>query len=92
MTIENFLAANLEAHSSDVVLLGLPCAVVGGFPVVVEQVARMITTGKIVIVLSSYADDKEREALMDAGISRYILKTINTPQLLDEIITAIQAQ
>jgi DNA-binding NarL/FixJ family response regulator len=38
-----------------------------------------------IIVLTSYADDDEREAALRAGARRYLLKQIDTARLLDEI-------
>ena len=38
-----------------------------------------------IIVLTSYADDDEREAAMHAGARRYLLKQIDSARLLNEI-------
>lgn len=38
-----------------------------------------------IIVLTSYADDDEREAALQAGARRYLLKQIDSAQLLAEI-------
>ena len=38
-----------------------------------------------IIVLTSYAEDDEREAALAAGASRYLLKHIDTARLLSEI-------
>ncbi len=40
-----------------------------------------------IIVLTSYAEDEEREAAMAAGASRYLLKQIDSARLIDEIET-----
>jgi DNA-binding NarL/FixJ family response regulator len=40
-----------------------------------------------IIVLTSYADGDEREAALEAGAHRYLLKQIDTVRLLDEIET-----
>lgn len=38
-----------------------------------------------IIVLTTYADDDEREAAQEAGARRYLLKHIDTTRLLNEI-------
>ena len=38
-----------------------------------------------IIVLTSYAEDDEREAALAAGASRYLLKHVDTARLLTEI-------
>lgn len=38
-----------------------------------------------IIVLTSYADDDEREAALEAGARRYLLKQIDSARLLHEI-------
>ncbi len=38
-----------------------------------------------IIVLTSYAEDYEREAALAAGASRYLLKQIDSARLIDEI-------
>ncbi|UCG25468.1 MAG: response regulator transcription factor [Chloroflexota bacterium] len=38
-----------------------------------------------IIVLTSYADDDEREAALQAGARRYLLKQIDSARLLNEI-------
>jgi two-component system nitrate/nitrite response regulator NarL len=38
-----------------------------------------------IIVLTSYADDDEREAALQGGANRYLLKQIDTSRLLAEI-------
>jgi len=40
-----------------------------------------------IIVLTSYADEQEREAALAAGARRYLLKHIDTARLLNEIET-----
>lgn len=38
-----------------------------------------------IIVLTSYAEDEEREAALAAGANRYLLKQIDSARLIDEI-------
>jgi DNA-binding NarL/FixJ family response regulator len=51
----------------------------------ISAVAELAGKGLPVIVLASYSDDIERELLLQAGASRYLLKDINSTQLIDEI-------
>jgi DNA-binding NarL/FixJ family response regulator len=52
---------------------------------VLELVSYLAHKGTGVIVLAPFADDIERELLLHAGASRYLLKDVNTPQLIAEI-------
>lgn len=88
-TIGHASPSFVRGYHPDVILLGLPCLVRGGFSEVAARVQAWIDDGLSVIVLSSYASDEEREALIKSGVSRFLLKDINTPQLLDEIIVTL---
>lgn len=67
-----------------VVLLGLKSSQ-SHWPTVLPTIAELHRHRLSVIVLASYADDLAEELLHRAGVSRYLLKTINTPQLIAEI-------
>ena len=41
-----------------------------------------------IVVLTSYQDDKERQEAFMAGATRYILKDIDSAELLQEILTS----
>jgi DNA-binding NarL/FixJ family response regulator len=71
-------------HHPDVILMELKGASLGQDPV--GEMSRALggqTVG--IIVLTSYADDDEREWALRAGAKRYLLKHIDSAHLLDEI-------
>ena len=80
------------ANGPDVILLGLKGSGNRDVQLTAREVAKLILTGIPVIVLASYSDDDERELLLKAGISRYLLKDINSSQLIDEIIAVTPAR
>jgi DNA-binding NarL/FixJ family response regulator len=69
----------------DVVLLGCKGSRNEALMAMVELVQHIVEEDTAVMVLASYADEVEREVLLQAGATRYLLKDINTPQLLAEI-------
>ena len=48
-------------------------------------VRNMVKESPIVIVLAPYVDTVERELLLQAGATRYLLKHINSIKLIEEI-------
>lgn len=79
--------AQLE-HSDtviDVVLLGLSGSSERDLRQTIHEVKALAAKNTAVIVLTSYADDIEREVVSQAGATRYLLKDINSDQLIDEI-------
>lgn len=82
--LENGLAL-LAHHDIDVVLLGLSGSSERDLRQTVHEVQELVATQTAVIVLTSYADDIEREVVAQAGATRYLLKDINSDQLIDEI-------
>ncbi len=56
----------------------------------VGDVRRLIDLGIQVVVLVAYHDDDERELLQAAGVSRFLLKAIDTPRLIDELVSAVR--
>lgn len=74
----------------DVVLLGCKGSRNETLMTLVELVQHLVKEETAVMVLASYADEVEREMLLQAGVTRYLLKDINTPQLLKEIEGARQ--
>jgi DNA-binding NarL/FixJ family response regulator len=79
-------AASLEP---DVVLLELKGTHKCSFDPVSEM--RKVLSGHAagIIVLTSYAEDEERESALAAGASRYLLKQIDSARLIDEIETVV---
>jgi DNA-binding NarL/FixJ family response regulator len=76
---------NGSMPNADVTLLSVELGKNRQSDVVVDMVQRLVRWGAAVIVLTPYADDVERELLLHAGASRYLLKNVNTPQLIAEI-------
>lgn len=68
-----------------VVLWGLKSSHNREFGSLVRMVASLVKNGTAVIVLVSYADEVERELLLQAGAWGYLLKDINTPELIHQI-------
>jgi DNA-binding NarL/FixJ family response regulator len=76
---------NGRKSSPDIALLSIKRGNDRQLDVTLDLVKRLVRWGAAVIVLTSYADDVERELLLQAGASRYLLKDVNTPQLIAEI-------
>ncbi|MCA9969884.1 MAG: hypothetical protein KC425_06700 [Anaerolineales bacterium] len=72
----------------DVVLLGCMGNFVDELVTLAQDIRELVKLGVMVIVLVSYSDDIEREIALHAGATRYLLKDINTPQLIAEIEAA----
>lgn len=72
-------------YQPDVVLLGLTRNSNRDLIATIRQVASLTKCGTAVIVLTSYADDAERELFMDTGTYRYLIKDINSSHLIAEI-------
>lgn len=75
-----------QASRPDVVVLGLQGSDHGDLGATMQAVANLTQQNIAVLVVTSYADEVEREMLLQAGASRYLLKDINTPQLIAEIV------
>lgn len=74
----------------DVILLGCKGSRNEELFRLVDAVQNMVTEQTAVLALASYADEIEREMLLQAGVTRYLLKDINTPQLINEIESVAQ--
>ena len=72
----------------NVALLGLKRS--GQYPLraTIRDIKNFREKGTAVIVLASFADDIERELVLQAGAHRYLLKDINSSQLIAEIESA----
>ncbi|PID86222.1 MAG: hypothetical protein CSB13_04085 [Chloroflexi bacterium] len=77
---------------SDVALLGLKSCSDVDLDATIGTVERLTEAGTAVIVLTPFADDIERELVLHAGAYRYLLKDINSPQLISEIIEVAHEQ
>ncbi len=82
-------AEQIEARRPHVIILGLHSTSDEGMAKVVKAVHDMSGETVVVIVLAPYADAVERELLMNAGAKRYLLKHINSDQLIKEIESAV---
>jgi len=69
----------------DIVLLGLHRSSDTEMARVVQFVADMSSSAINVVILAPYVDAVEREILLGAGAQRYLLKHINSDQLIKEI-------
>ena len=78
--------------AADVVLLGLKSRRQRPLNAIIKEVKEFKQSGTAVIVLASFADDIERELILEAGAQRYLLKDINSIQLIAEIETLAAAQ
>lgn len=71
-------------HQPDLILLGLSGLGHDHLHQTVRTVARL-AKNTVVIVLVPYADELARELFLNAGATRYLLKNIDTAQLIHEI-------
>lgn len=76
-------------QSADVALVGIMESSELELGHIVNLVKQLTTSGTAVLALTSFIDDFTRELIMDAGASRYLLKNINTPQLIAEIHSVV---
>lgn len=73
----------------DVIVLGLHNATDEELAVLVRSVASICSKMVTVIVLAPYIDAMERDLILGAGAKRYLLKHINSNQLIHEIESAV---
>lgn len=69
----------------DVVLLGINSGRQRPLTPIIRDVKAFNLSGTAVVVLASLADDLEKEIILQAGAQRYLLKDINSQQLIAEI-------
>ena len=80
----------VQAHQPDVVILGLRVLDHNRDVTQIIQLAdRLKGWGAALVILTSYAVDEDRKALLKAGARRYLLKDIDTDKLLLEINRAV---
>lgn len=86
-TVHNFSQQGMTYDgSADVALYGLKSSSDADLDATIAVVEDLTCRGTAVIVLTSYADDIERELLLKSGAYRYLLKNINSNQLIAEIL------
>jgi len=81
----------LEKTPVSVILYGIQRGSPERLAKIVGTVHLLAAKGSKVIVLAPYSDELERQALLEAGASCYLLKQINTPKLINEIEQAARA-
>lgn len=69
----------------DVIVLGLQNSKDQDLIEILREVRRLARHPAAVVVLAGYADEVERALLQTAGVKRYLLKQINSQQLIREI-------
>lgn len=74
-----------RASKADVVLLGLKSGRKRPLTAIIRDIKQFNQLGMAVVVLASLEDDIEKELVLQAGASRYLLKNINSNQLIAEI-------
>jgi DNA-binding NarL/FixJ family response regulator len=74
-----------KEDKADVVLLGLKSDRQRPLTTIIHNVKEFNGSGMAVVVLASLADDVEKELVLQAGARRYLLKDINSHQLIAEI-------
>lgn len=77
----------LQRVTPHVVLLGLTSNSQMNRRITQQLVREAVNAGTAVIVLTPFIDDVERQMAIEAGAHSYLLKTINTQQLIHEINT-----
>jgi DNA-binding NarL/FixJ family response regulator len=77
--------ARKDAIEADVVLLGLKSGRKRPLTDIVRDIKEFNQAGLAVVVLASLADDVEKELILQAGARRYLLKNINSNELISEI-------
>lgn len=86
-TTQSFDQKHLDALGvAHVALYGLKSSSDADLDATIAVVEELTCRGTAVIVLTSYADDIERELLLKSGAYRYLLKNINSHQLIAEIL------
>lgn len=77
--------ALMEANSPDVALIGLASGRIRDLEPMIQAITHLVAKGIQVIVLTSFVDDMERELVLAAGASCYLLKQIDSKNLIIEI-------
>jgi DNA-binding NarL/FixJ family response regulator len=75
----------VRQDEADVVLLGLKSGGRRPLTTIIHDIEKFNQAGTAVIILASLADDVEKEIILQAGARRYLLKDINSKQLIAEI-------
>jgi DNA-binding NarL/FixJ family response regulator len=76
---------SIKQMNPDVVLVGLRSDHAVHLNHSVTTVHELAKAGVEVVVLSPYMDEVERDLMLQSGAKRYLLKHIDTPELIREI-------
>lgn len=75
----------LEDKLPDVAIIGLTSGRIRDLEPTIQTITNLAAKGIQVITLTSFADDMERELVLAAGASCYLLKQIDSINLITEI-------
>lgn len=84
-------AEQIRSRRPHVILLGLHTSSDEELAKMARAVHEMANEAAYIIVLAPYADAVERELLLNAGAKRYLLKHINSDQLIREIESVVSS-
>jgi DNA-binding NarL/FixJ family response regulator len=89
-TVASWKKFQLQSHDMpaadvNVVLWGLRGREQRSLRTIIDYIREFNALGMIVIILASFANDVEREMVLQAGAHRHLLKDINSVQLITEI-------
>ena len=84
-------AEQIRNRQPHVILLGLHTSSDEELAKMARAVHDMANEASYIIVLVPYADTAERELLLNAGAKRYLLKHINSDQLIREIESVVSS-
>lgn len=77
--------SDTQATDVNVVLWGLRGREQRSLGTIIDYIKEFNSLGMIVIILASFANEVEREMVLQAGAHRHLLKDINSVQLIAEI-------
>ncbi len=77
--------AQIPILKPDVIILGLQNSTIEDRSKTATSVRMIANDSTVVIVLAPYIDAVEREIMLQAGAKRYLLKHINSEELIHEI-------
>lgn len=75
-------------ETPDVIVMGLRNGTDSDMLDMVQEIRSLKRHPAAIVILAPYADEVERVLLESAGVKRYLLKQINSQQLIGEIQTA----
>ena len=76
----------VSISAPDVILIGLPRSRSENLAPVLRAINRLLAAGRSIIILAPYANEVERETFLQLGVARYLLKNIDSEQLIAAIM------